>query len=470
MEYKPTESEKQEYLAYDSKEAFFDNLEKGLQSITEYQFKKKKEKVVLIAGAMAVFDKGTIDFLNKMARGDSRVQYILLSEVTAEFRRKTKDRFEFESICTPHLLAKEILVPYMDAPVLPHVRQYLESRDYLQRAVENLKGRHYNMGNGYAENLVYYADKYLKNVLDKIQPDFVVLWNEFYAFHMTFQFICQKRKIPVLYMEFGCIPGTFVIESCGQQGESYPSRHPILFRRFRVNESEEKRTEKILSYLYNTELNRNSQPLRGKMSLYLNRQRPGRPVITYMGQNDYESGLYPYTRRTRKYHSPVFHNTLEALEFLRLLAIKNEWTLLFKPHPIIMSFSEKKDGDEGYEYLKDVNINEAIDCSNVVITILSQSAYLSLIRETPVVMLGYIQLKGAGCVYEAYSRRKIEPMIKHALKYGYTDKQKKNFINHVTRLLKYYLYDDELHQDIPFGKRIDNFSVTFMSERREGRE
>lgn len=456
-EYTPTESEKQEYLAYDSKEAFFDNLEKGLQSITEYQLKKTKEKVVLIAGAMAVFDKGTIDFLNKMARVDSRAQYILLSEVTAEFRRKTKDRFEFESICTPHLLAKEILVPYMDVPVLAHVGKYLDAHSYLMKAIDNLKGRHYNIGCGYAENLIYYADRYLKTVLDRIRPDYVILWNEFYAFHMVFQSICHMREIPVFYMEFGCIPGTFVIEKYGQQGESYPSRHPFKFRRLCVEQSEEIQTEHILAYLSDTGMNRNRQPLPGNMGPYLKRCRTGRPVITYMGQNDYESGIYPYTCMTRKYHSPVFRSTLEALEFLRLLSVKNDWNLLFKPHPIMELFSMQKDGIYGYEPLKDVNINEVIDCSDVIVTILSQSAYLSLIRNTPVVMLGYIQLKGAGCAYEAYSRWKIEHMIRRALKYGCTNRQKKRFLEHTARLLKYCLYDDESHPELPFGQKISNF-------------
>lgn len=40
-----------------------------------------------------------------------------------------------------------------------------------------------------------------------------------------------------------------------------------------------------------------------------------------------------------------------------------------------------------------VDINKLIDLATVCVTILSQAAYVALIREKPVVMLGYNQLK-----------------------------------------------------------------------------
>lgn len=142
----------------------------------------------------------------------------------------------------------------------------------------------------------------------------------------------------------------------------------------------------------------------------------------------------------------------------RLLSIQNDWTLLYKPHPIVEALQKIKvlRKDNGYEYLKDVNINEVIDHSDVLVTILSQSAYLALIRGKPAVMLGYTQLRYAGCTYEAFSRRKIESQIKEAIRYGYTEKQKQRFQEHIARLLRYYLWDDRTHPDFPFGQRIED--------------
>lgn len=41
-----------------------------------------------------------------------------------------------------------------------------------------------------------------------------------------------------------------------------------------------------------------------------------------MGQNDYEAGICPYTKEAKRNHSPIFKNTIEALEKLSLICIK----------------------------------------------------------------------------------------------------------------------------------------------------
>lgn len=452
-EYIPTPEEQQEYLAYDSYDVFFENLERGLRELETFQFVKRKKKVLLVAGAMVVFDKGSIAFLNQMSKIDLDCQYVLLSEVTAEFRRKTQDMIKFDFICTPHLLAKEILVPYMNVSVSTAVKNYLEEHVYLKSAADNLNRRHANIGVGYADTLVYYADLYIRKLLYKIKPDCVLIWNEFYAFHMILEYICKDNNIKIEYMEFGCVPGTFVIESGGQQGKSWLARYPFLFAKLPITEKDIKRAEQIVEYVFRTELNRNTQPMKGKFSNLLQLSNSSHPVITYMGQNDYESGLYPYTNEARKYHSPVFRSTLEAMEFLRLLSIKNGWKFFYKPHPIIEQQQFVNEKKEGVCVLEHVNINEVIDSSDLVVTILSQSAYIALFRNKPVVMLGYTQLKKSGCVYEAFTKRKIEPMIKRALREGYTRTQKKKFIRHVAREVKYYLWDDEEHIEFPYGKK-----------------
>lgn len=455
MNYIPTKEEQQEYLAYHSQKDFFKNLEDGIRAVKDFNFIKMNKKVVLIAGAMVAFDKGTINFLNQMSAYNQKSQFILLSEVTAENRRKTEDNIRFEYLCTPHLLAKEILVPYLNILASKEIANYLSRKKYILQAVDNLNKRHKEIGEGYAEALMYYADRYIRVLLDKIKPDMVILWNEFYAFHMIFQQVCKIKKIKIGYMEFGCIPGTFALEKHGQQGESFPACHPICFNSLGITKQEIRAAVKGKKYIFKTCLNRNWQPLFGKMDEIFLLKKKGQPVITYMGQNDYESGMYPYTIRTKRYHSPVFQTTLEGLEFIELLAIKNNWTLLYKPHPIMEALGHEAENGKRYLNLTSINIHEVIDYSDIVITILSQSAYISLLRNKPVVLLGYMQLKKSGCVYEAYHKKLIEKKLKEALKYGYTDKQKKCFLKHMTRLLKYYLIDDQMHPEIPFGRKLN---------------
>ena len=95
---------------------------------------------------------------------------------------------------------------------------------------------------------------------------------------------------------------------------------------------------------------------------------------------------------TKKFHSPIFRTSLDALQYLRLITIKNNWNLIYKPHPIMCALKQSESKiTKNIDIITDVDINSAIDFSDLVITILSQGAYISLIRNKPVLMLGYTQ-------------------------------------------------------------------------------
>lgn len=456
IDIRPTEEEKQEYLAYKSEKDFLDNLESGMENLDRWENVEDNRQTILIAGAMVAFDKGTINFMNELAKKDSNRRYILLSEVTAELRRKTDMYIEFEYICTPHLLAKEILVPYFNVTVSDVMIDYVEKRDYLKEAIQNLEARHMNIGNGYAMALMYYADIYLCKLLKKVKPDMVIMWNEFYAFHGVLKAICEKLRITIQYMEFGCIPGTIALEEGGQQGESYPARHPYRFNHLAITKEEVEQAKQVAMFIKKEQLNRNIQPLWGNVkNVFLKRVTDG-PIVTYMGQNDYESGMYPYTKNAKKYHSPVFRSTLKGLEYLSVLSIKNGWRLVYKPHPIVEIMGSEKTLLEQIEcqIASDVNIHELIDDSDVIITILSQAAYVALFREKPVVLLGYMQLHHSGAAYEALKLGNVESKIKKALSSGYTAKQRECFYKHIARTLKYYLYDDMNEREMRYGRKL----------------
>lgn len=459
MLFVPTPEEAQEYLAYKTENDILNNLSGGLKSLQSQKFVPGSKKRKMIAGAMVVFDKGTIDFLNGLVKKDSEYRYVLLSEVTAEYRRKTRECIDFEYICTPHLLAKEIRLLYFAVSVPEEVRAYVGQREYLIRAQQNLLGRYKDMEESYAMIWVYYADQYITKLLEIVQPETVILWNEFYAFHSIFGAICRKKKIALQYMEFGCVPGTFVIEKEGQQGESFPAKYPGEFKKLPVSDQELQEAEAARQYIYQKRINRNIQPLYGEMAGMAVKRRSGRPVVAYFGQNDYESGLFPYTETSCRYHSPFLQSTREGLELLHLLSIKNDWTLLYKPHPLIESLGTDKGEGEVRNCVRvhDKNIHEVIDCSDVVVTVLSQSAYEALFRNKPVVMLGYTQLRGSGAVYEAYGFHKVERTIKTALRNGYTQRKRQCFIRHLTCLLKYCLLDDQTHPEVPYGMSVVEF-------------
>lgn len=449
-----TEQEKREYLAYHTYQDVLDNLQSGLRELEKLPLEEYKGKVSLVCGAMVAFDRGLTDFLNRCQ--ESRKDLFLLSEVTAQHRRYTRERVRFPFICTPHLLAKEMLIQGMAIPIEEAEARYVRGKRYLREAVWNLNSRHRNLGENYASVWCYYADRYIRRLLERLAPREVILWNEFYAFHHIFQGVCREKRIPLSYMEFGCIPGTICMEKNGQQGESDVARAYKRFRKLPVSEEELRRSGEVISFLKESALNRNLQPEKGFSDAVVRYYKAGRKTVLYLGQNDYEAGMCPYTGRTKRYHSPVFETSLAALEFLRILALRNDWNLIFKPHPIMYGLGYgMEDGKEGVDQITDADINSLIDRADVVVTILSQGAYIALTRGKPVVMLGYMQLKGKLCTYEAYRKNEIERRICEALERGFTAEQERNFVRHVAQLLKYVLYDDMTEREIRFGKELE---------------
>ena len=451
-----TNEEREEYLAYHSYNDFFENLENGLENAqNECDRLEKKEPYILVCGAMIAFDKGLSNFLNVM--NEKKGNLILLSEVTAENRRYTKNKIRFPFICTPHLLAKEMILLNMDIPITEEMEKLYSQKIYIQEAVSNLMARHPSVCQSYALAWSYYAFQYINILLENIPLQYVILWNKYYAFHEIFDGICKEKKIRVFYMEFGCIPGTISIERFGQQGESIWAHKYTKWLKNRILRSELIYSQNVIKYLKQSGLNRNIQPSPLFDTETLKILKNGKKNVLYIGQNDYESGLFPYTSKTRKKHSKSFKSTIEGLDFLYELCQKNDWNLLYKPHPIIESLKTEEESYSGYtdlHVLRNVNINHIIDHVDVVVTILSQTAYVSLIREKPVVMLGYTQLRNKGCCYEAYDKCKVESGIKKALRFGITRRQKKNFRVHVAILLKYYLWDDECTKECIIGREI----------------
>lgn len=450
-----TEQEKQEYLAYHGSSDVINNLKNGVEALANEARLKGHANCTLICGAMMGFDRGLSLFLNEMYKYDKT--FFFLSEVTAENRRHTDEVCDIPHICTPHLLAKEMVVNGIDIPINKEADRLINKKKYLQEAERNMLLRHTGLGDGYARMWVYYAYQYLMKLIDVLSPKQVVLWNEFYAFHVILRGICKEKFLRLKYMEFGCIPGTICVEKKGQQGESLVSRRWLQFYLKHVTAKEIKEAEKVLAYLYETGLNRNVQPQKKMKDILLFHYSSDRKTILYLGQNDYESGLQPYTKASRRYHSPIFKSSIEALEYLNLLCIKNNYNLIFKPHPIMVSLGHNiSDESRNYDFVTEIDINSVVDFSDLIVTILSQGAYIGLIRKKPVLMLGYTQLRGKKCTYEAFNKNDIEAKIKRALSNGFTDYQRMQFKKHTAQLLKYYLYDDGNEKTCKYGKLYDN--------------
>lgn len=263
--------------------------------------------------------------------------------------------------------------------------------------------------------------------------------------------LCRDRGIPCLSTHPAIIPGAVTFDPGGDIGSSMPAVYYKAFRKLSVSKQDKECAREVLQYLREKKLNRKKQPQNDAIAKIKSQLKPEYPVIFCAAQCDDGSCLIPYTEESKKYHSPMFASSIESAVFLAEICKKNNWNLIYKSHPMYVKFDRVDLLPDNVIYVDACDINDLIDISDVVVTIRSTTNYVALIREKPVLMLGYTQTRGQGCTYEAFEREAIESQLQKAIIEGYTKTQKEAFVEHVARLLKYYLYDDTLPREIRYG-------------------
>ena len=445
--------------------------EQSLNEIQKFCDTSKREKI-LFAGHICYSNR--IPYIAEMAKKLPEYQFIVFVENGAsnynriqtfkyEGFTNQEDKNWMKFFISPGILTKDKYPCYESKKITKEMRDIINSKSYLMDAEAVFKKRHYDMGSGYPAFFAYSSYVYINSLLDIMNPAAIVLWNMFHPLHHIFDEVCKERGIKTIYFEFGTLPGTYAFEKYGQMGESYPAKYCEDFKNLEINNDDLENAKKVSKYLYESGLYRTSGTYRN-ISAITKKMKPARPTIFFAGQNDYESGLFPYSEHTKKCHSPIFKSSDEAAEFLSNVAEKNNWNFIYKKHPLVTAYELPKKTQKNVISGEGIGINDLIDLSDVTITILSQTGYVSTIRKKPTIMLGYTQLKNKGCTYEAFTKEDIEPTILKALVNGFTANQEEAFEKHVAQVVKYYVYDDLTKKPLTYGKSIDDSAMFLKKE------
>ncbi len=296
---------------------------------------------------------------------------------------------------------------------------------------------------------VWMKYKYIEYTLERLKCKKIICFSSVTVEHSIIKKICNKYKIQTVYTHPGIIHGTLSFDVLGEVGESVPAVFSRGFRELPVSDEEIENARCIKDYLIKSRLNRKVQPKSDNTSLRLMSQ--DKPIVMFAGQNDVGSYMVPFTETTRQYYSPNFRSSIEAAVFVAEICERNGWNFIYKPHPMYVHPEEKDMLPPSTCYIDYADINDVIDAADVVVTILSTTNYDAVVRDKPVVVLGYMQSKGKGFNYEAFRKEEIERAIQKAVQYGMTDEMKRNFIKHLAQCLKYYLYDNGMEREIRYG-------------------
>lgn len=402
--------------------------------------------------AWAFEDRGYRGYIQEWKRNDPDLNLGLVSEAIWYSQEETQEIMELPAIVTPGVFDDNIYV--LNGNLEEEQLSFLRDKQYARNGVECLQIKFPVLTEAEACYIIYYMYQYVMNVLDILQPETVIVYPLLMVQHRVLEEVCAEKGVSLISTHQGMIPGTLAFDIGGEVGGSLPAIYPTKFMSLSVSEEEQEYSKRVLNYLYTSKLNRKIQPKNDCVEYVLNNIDKERPIIFFAGQNDIDSNMVPYTDETQRYHSPIFHTSIEAGIYIAELCKRNGWNFVYKPHPMNTRLEDRGKLPDNTIYIEFGNINDLIDISDVVVTILSQTNYVSLIRHKPVVMLGYSQTKGKGCTYEAFEKDRIENVIKEALENGFTEEQEKAFLKHIAQVLKYYLFDDLQEREIRFGRKV----------------
>lgn len=307
--------------------------------------------------------------------------------------------------------------------------------------------------------------QYITSELERFAPDLVLLWHQFNAYHYIIEDWCQARNIPVLYGEHGVLPGSWCFEFGGQMAESWIGRDPAGFQALPVEPGDLDRAQRYLAHAVENRMNRKAPGLTAAETGLADRLRADpRPKILYAGVNDYKAGLQPFDQTRTLRHTGDFISTPAGLEALLPLARKNNWHVLYKPHPSIKHELGALSAHQDYLSVIDkrVDLIDLLQYCDVLATIVSQSAYMALMHDTPVVLMGRMQLSGSGLVQEALYRRDLTTAVKSALADSDHETRRARLVDHVARLMRYYVIADDFDAHGLFCYDLADFAQSLL--------
>lgn len=286
---------------------------------------------------------------------------------------------------------------------------------------------------------------YLMKVLAFYRPNVVVCWGAYLLCPRILKYICKQLGIPCITMELGVLPKTLAFDCLGHMGESWVSRDSDLFNSLPLVSSDYDNGRGFLKKAIEERFSRNCKlDTPSKTRFLLEKlKKTKKKVVLYVGSNCSFSGNVPYDERAKKYHSPFFKDNDDVVSHLsQVFSEDANVHVVYKPHPITIT----RGLDLTREYpnitvISDANLDECLAAADLVLAKVSQGSYEALLRDKPVLMLGVNQINESGAVYNLNRKETLYEDIITALRFGYTAEQKERFEEHVTRLLKYYLYN-----------------------------
>ena len=326
-------------------------------------------------------------------------------------------------------------------------------KEELEEAVQ-VEAGDLNLKEEIARLKLLYFRAFMRSVLRRERPALCILWHQFNGLHHALLNLLDECSIPHCFAEYGALPGTITLDPKGQMAESHVAVEAAAFRELPIEPKTLELADRYLEMARGQKRSQRRQPSNeDALKLIDKRRGQGKLVVFMAGDYGFRSGMLPSDFPRARLHSPFFESTEDALEELGALASKNNWHVIFKPHPLGTDPSRMPEAPNNYvTVMPDANVFDCVLKSDVTVTILSQASYLALFQARPVVLLGRNTLSGHGCAYELDSRDGLEDLIVKAAGAGFTTEQSEAFRLYTAQLCAHYLYAMDPDVEELFGR------------------
>lgn len=292
------------------------------------------------------------------------------------------------------------------------------------------------------------ADK----VLTTVKPKVALLWHEWNQASHVCKWFCDAYGVPTVFCHDGALPMTMGMDPVGEMAESTPVAHADEYYARPLSAPDYRRAITYRKLVRETGLNRKSTVADGSLGDLLAKVREdGKKVLFYAGCNDWQTGMLPVWWDKSEIHSPIFVDSYDAFRYLSDLCAKRNWVLLFKPHPHLEP--QRLDLSSPHViFVREANIHECVRLSDVCLTLVSATSYMSLFNDRPTVLLGRNSLSRSGACYEPAELGDIPGAIEAALRGDNARHMKKRWMDHLARMIRYTLHPMHPDSEALMGK------------------
>lgn len=329
--------------------------------------------------------------------------------------------------------------------------QYLDDneREYVKWIEETL----YSENQDTAINISAYNYVKLKEIVEMINPKKIIMWTDNQRGCYVLTDIAKKKNIQYKYLEFGWLPGTLQVDGRGIGGRSEYVTGKSKLKEISQEEIESYNIPEILNNIVenkrDTGIFRESKRDEEVLSMLDKKKK----CIFFPSFGDKNPVFNNMSSLWETEISSLFKSSKAALLYLADICKKNDWQLLYKPHP---GCASDYDHDLcGYEdvifQVQDMEIDKILQRVDLVTCFYSAIEFKTLMYNKPLVKLGYSLLSIADCAYIPKEKVELENCIKIALEDGYTLNQKNNFYKLLGQLLENCLWDDYTIRDLRYG-------------------